>query len=365
MVSQSTNNLRVLIFGDDDFLEEETAAHRLVNLVAQGLELAGCEVSLSCDRRNSSLLRRALKSLRRTRRLTEYDAILYYGQASSTLLGLWFGTRRRTALISYVVEWPRSIPSRSFLSRLNAKLFCLLVFKIGNGAVVISRHLEQEAKKRNSRFSILRVPILCDPGTTPIEKASMNDAVISQVTYCADLDGYLSDAEIMIEAVAKSSSNVQLVMIGRASEETRQRLAEVSGRVGLANQLRIKSQLSDQELLAEYRDSSALLLPLDNSERARARFPIKLADYLLSGCPVVASPYGEPAEYLIDGVNSFMSASHSPEDYAQALDRALTDERREAVGRAGAQVARSEFDYRQQGEKLMVFIQGSLGVGNE
>ena len=87
----------------------------------------------------------------------------------------------------------------------------------------------------------------------------------------------------------------------------------------------------------DYAGASALVAPLPDTERARARFPSKIADYLLSGRPVVSSRVGEVAELLRDGESAFLADPKDPDGLADALARALKSDDADAVGERRAQ----------------------------
>lgn len=360
-------SLKVVIFGDDDFAQVDTAAHRLVSLVARGLELQGCEVSLSCDFPNGqrSLVGRALRSLRRVFSLPPSDVVIYYGQVSTTLLALAAKCWRRRGLVPYLVEWPVAVPGRSPSSEFNARLFCSLVFRIAPGAIVISKYLENMAARYRPSLSVIRVPILCDPAevSSGADVGIKCDRVRPQITYCADLDGYAEDAFLVVDSVARVARSIDLVLIGRAGPETLARLERRALDAGMIESPRVLSGLSRRELNAEYARSSALLLPLDKSDRSQARFPSKLADYLISGRPVVAAASGEPGTFLSDGETAYLVEGSSASEYAAGICRALDDPGGPQVGERGRALALTELDYRQHGQRLLRYLEGEVRRG--
>lgn len=347
----------MVIFGDDDFTQVDTAPHRLVSLVARGLEEAGCAVTLSCDdpQRRRSLVSRAVRSLRRVAVLPPCDVVLYYGQSAPTLLALALRCWSRP-MVPYLVEWPAAVPGRSRLSDLNAQIYCRLVFRMAQGAVVISQFLEDLALRRRPGLSVLRVPVLCDPDDAAATTPSSNSAV-PQVTYCADLNGYIADALLVVESVAAVRRDIDLVLIGRADASTLSRLEERAERAGMSRLPRVLSGLPRDALNAQYARSSALMLPLDDSDRSRARYPSKLADYLMSGCPVVAAVVGEPGALLSDGETAYLVVGSTPSAYAAGIERALDDPSAKQVGINGQTLAKANLDYEQHGQRLAQFLE--------
>jgi glycosyltransferase involved in cell wall biosynthesis len=83
------------------------------------------------------------------------------------------------------------------------------------------------------------------------------------------------------------------------------------------------------------------LLPLDDSEFERAKFPFKLLQYFALGLPVVASRVGIAAEVIKNGENGLLASSDT--EWRDALCRLIDDRPlRERLGQAGrASVERS------------------------
>ena len=61
--------------------------------------------------------------------------------------------------------------------------------------------------------------------------------------------------------------------------------------------------ISDPELKHLQRNARCLLAPLENDDQSRARMPTKIAEYLMTGVPVVTSAIGEISSYLFDRKN--------------------------------------------------------------
>lgn len=360
IVEQTDDDFHVLIFGDDDFQRPHSAAHRLISLVANGLQTDGCRVTLSCDPPTDGLplVRRFLKSLRRVASLPQCDVVLYYGQGAPTLVALWLRCLRGPRLVPYVVEWPPAVPGRSAVSRANAVVFSYLVFRASRFSVVISQFLAERSWTTRRSNSVLKVPILCDPDVSADSAPSqrMNASRPPVLTYCADLDGYRSDAELVIDAACASGVEFTVRLVGRASNDTADLLLDRARRSGAVGRIDFFSEVSDSQLRELYVTSDVLLLPLDNSERSQARFPIKLADYLMSGRPVVTTVFGEPGALLTNGRNAYLAEDATAEAFTKAMTTALSDPRSSAVGLAGRRLAQLELSFIEHGKRLASFL---------
>lgn len=297
--------MRVLLYGESDVLTPFSASHRYVSLVLKGLREHGVVTELSGttpSARGSHVLK-AIKGLTRLRKVQNSDVTIYYGQISTSLIGLWMATRiYRRSLSVYLVEWPTAVPDRPLLSRLNARLFCATVFRLADSVIVISEYLDNLARRSNPEIAVLRVPIMIDRSSwtniQPLKKRAPLAA------YCADLNGYIHDACFVISALASTTQKYDLVMIGDASTTTRTTLQHFAQKQHVADRLQIRSGVPDYELRAVLLSSDVLFLPMSNDERSRARFPSKLADYLVTGAQIITSRIGEVGT-LLDG-NEFV-----------------------------------------------------------
>ena len=112
-----------------------------------------------------------------------------------------------------------------------------------------------------------------------------------------------------------------------------------------------------EELLALYSNAQALLAPLEDDERSKARFPTKIGEYLVSGRPVITNSVGEVSRFLKDGETAFIAPPCDVEVFAQKIELALFDSKlSRRIGLAGRQVAEQNFHYSKQGERIVKFL---------
>ncbi len=214
--------------------------------------------------------------------------------------------------------------------------------------------IETELRERfRVRHPILRVPLLADPedwADTDVFKATRPYAVL-----CADFDSYPEDARFAIRALA-TIPKLDLHLVGKA-EFRRDELLALAARCGSSERLVLEDQfVSDAALRARYRGARVLLAPLRDDDRSRARFPSKVADYLLSGRPVVSNTVGEVATYLQDGWSAFLAPPGDERAFADAVKRALDHPDREEIAERGKQVALEQFDLSVQGPRIVHWL---------
>jgi glycosyltransferase involved in cell wall biosynthesis len=92
----------------------------------------------------------------------------------------------------------------------------------------------------------------------------------------------------------------------------------------------------------DLRDFDVGLLPLDDSQFERAKFPFKLLQYFALGLPVVASRVGIAAEVIKDGENGLLASSE--QEWHAALCRLIEDAGlRRKLGEAGRETVRDRY----------------------
>jgi glycosyltransferase involved in cell wall biosynthesis len=136
-----------------------------------------------------------------------------------------------------------------------------------------------------------------------------------------------------------------------AGPALRARISEL----GLGDRIRLEGQMSQAELLEEYRRASAFCLPcrvLDNGDRDG--IPTVLAEAMACGAPVVTTPISGIPEIVRDGVNGLFVQPDDPESLAAAVmrlreDRALASR----ISEEAAATVQRELD----GERLALTLQ--------
>jgi glycosyltransferase involved in cell wall biosynthesis len=301
-----------------------------------------------------------LAELRRLRRAGRLDCVLLADgggepwSAAAAFLVWWLGRLGVPVVIelnevpgTYAWAPARWIPALSQLRGVD-------------GALVISEWLEEwatrEAARLHSRLRLLEVPIVVDT-----EEVTPGERVTDPPTFVyAASNEYLQDLAFVLRALRRvweRFPEARLEITGMAPTLA----AEAVERTGLggdaAGRVAVRGYLGRPELLDLYRGATALLIPLHDDLRSRARFPTKLGEYLASGAPVVTSRVGEVHRFLRDAESAFICEPDDLGAFAAKMTEVLEDAPRAgAVGAAGRRVAEQQFSYHAQGARLRRFF---------
>lgn len=295
------------------------------------------------------------------KRRGELDAVIYYGNHTEnqfiySILCIFL----HIPFVSYLVEWFPAIPHKNQLRKIYDYLFIFLSIRTSSALVVISNYLENRIKKTYGRpkknLPYLRSSILTDPSAW--EKVRPEKRSKPYILYCADLNAYYHDACFLIDSFSQADiPETVLLFLGNASQKTTQKLIDRVRRNNIQSKFEmITHYVPSNKLFSLYAGAEALLAPLHNNTRSIARFPSKIADYLMAARPVVSCAVGEVAEYLKDNETAFLSEPDSISKYAHTIMRALTSKDREQIAIQGKNLAIKSFDYHVRGKHLVNFI---------
>jgi glycosyltransferase involved in cell wall biosynthesis len=235
---------------------------------------------------------------------------------------------------------------------------------LADGVLAISEDLERKAaailpapRKRN----VLRHSILVDVNEAPVERLQPDTIKGPYVLWCGEVGGYFDSVIWLLRCYAvalKRVEGLKFMLVGPLSNALKQKLLGEIAAAGLTEkQVIVGGYVSRRELWTLYSGAVALLAPLDDSERSRARFPWKIAEYLASGRPVITSDVGEIPRYFTDGENALVARPDDEEDFVSkielvAINPALADR----IGAAGRELALRKFHYSSYGETLLRFV---------
>jgi glycosyltransferase involved in cell wall biosynthesis len=99
------------------------------------------------------------------------------------------------------------------------------------------------------------------------------------------------------------------------------------------------------------------LFPLQDTERSAVRGVLKAAVYMCGEVALIASPIGQVADVITDGVNGLVA--RTPEEWATKLDTLVSDAAlRKKLTAGGLQYVQTHFRTHQSWELLRPILRG-------
>ena len=229
------------------------------------------------------------------------------------------------------------------------------------GVVVISAFLnhwaEQEMARIKRDIAILEVPILVDMNETQLTNyphGSLNVLFAGSPAYDQTIQ-FILDAMKMVWV---SYPQCKLVITGcHPGDLANKEITQISQDQNFGSRIELAGYLPRRKLLLKYANANALLIPLFDDVRSKARFPTKFGEYLASGRPVVTNSVGEAARFFVDKKSVYMCAPGDAASYAEKIMEVLDNlEEANEIGLAGRIIAEKNFHYSIHARRVVDFI---------
>ncbi|HEY5167811.1 MAG TPA: glycosyltransferase family 4 protein [Thermoleophilia bacterium] len=232
------------------------------------------------------------------------------------------------------------------------------------GAVAISTWLKDwvrwEACRIGRRVCVTEIPIVVDTAERPLILSPANPPTF---VYSAS-DEYGRAVTFILRAMRTvwgSHPECELTITGMRPE-TVASLLSAEGLTEAERRVHAVGYVERDRLLQLYGEAVALLIPLFDDLRSRARFPTKIGEYLASARPVVTTAVGEIERFFADRETACVSPPGDPEAFAGSLLALLDDSDLAArIGAAGRRLAEERFEYSRQGPALRAFLDEVCG----
>ena len=244
----------------------------------------------------------------------------------------------RTAVM--ITEWARDFEDASMLKKIDYFFYDTFFGFFVSMIFPISEFLIEKCKKFNK--PLFKVPILSPmPETIEPKNEEKYFLLCSTLGYKENILTIINSFELFCQRNVCSDYRLKLILSGPDAQ-----MAEVKqyiSKKGLS--IDIYSQIPYNQLLELYKNANALLIPLKNSLRDRARFSQKIAEYISTGRPIVTNAVGDISFYFKNLENAYIADDYSPEAYASIMFRvAESPKEAEKIGEKGYLTGKREFD---------------------
>lgn len=235
----------------------------------------------------------------------------------------------------------------------NSKIFDRYVNVFTNGAVVISEFLKSYINKHYPKKRIFVLPVTAN--FKLFDGLKYSDGNYS--LFCASA-GHLRIFKFVINAFSYVKDEKHLLyLVANGSSYQMNEVSKIINDSSKSNKIRLFTQLEYKDLLDKYSNARILLIPLNDDERDRARFPHKIGEYTASRRPILSTKVGEIPYYFKDSENAFISDEINEKSFGSKIDYILQNpELAENVAKSGYQTGIKYFDYQKQGVKLAEFF---------
>lgn len=249
-------------------------------------------------------------------------------------------------------EWGPTLKGEKKLKFLSHCIFAKTFGWFSDGILPISEYIIKKIEHFKKPY--FKLPIMADFEEV-FEPIKSNE---KSFVYCASVY-YTRIINMIISAYENyqiAGGNIKLTLVLNGPENYKQEIADSIKQKGLTDFITIKSKLPYKELLNEYYNAMALIIPLDpNYEQDEARFSQKIAEYLSSKSPIITNNVGEIKYYFND--DEIIKCEYSEEGFAKAFQWVdKNTENAKSIGINGYKRGKKEFDYKYLGKGMYNFF---------
>ena len=308
---------------------------------------------------------RTIAALKRALRPDHKNVIYFYGPLFfDSIVPLSYARKLGYKIIFDVIEdfglaKELSNSLRHYLMVNFKTRFSSRIKNLSVGVIVISSYLEEQCRiLTQERVPIHYLPISVDMNQFPEKPSRMNQTVS---LFYAGSFGKKDGLPVLLDAfdtLAARYENARLVLTGRGDSEA---MKEFYTRMELSpnkDRIEYKGYLNDKDYYAALNGADIFCMTRVDLAFAHAGFPFKLGEYLATGKPVIASQVSDVDKFLENGHNAMLVQAGSSTEICEAASYLINNpESAASIGIRGREVAKSFFDYKQQGKALLTFLE--------
>lgn len=178
-----------------------------------------------------------------------------------------------------------------------------------------------------------------------------------------------SDGSVVVGWIGTAGTlyNLELIAdalhaVSRKHSEMRMRLVGVGGERSVLRMLEgipytVLPSYDQARMIDEVFDMDVGLFPLQDTERSLVRGVLKAGVYMCGEAAIIASPVGQVADVIQDGVNGLLATTH--DEWVTKLDTLVSDAAlRRRLAAAGLETVRNRFRTHQSWELLRAVLRG-------
>jgi glycosyltransferase involved in cell wall biosynthesis len=282
---------------------------------------------------------------------SSFAQLLYY-RILSKLLGF--------KLIIQYVEYRSSIRhGRNLLTHLNDLAFDNYCFFLCDGIIVISEFLRNRTISKNIFLPIIKIPAICDfdEFDTELKVKAENYLMYCGTIIYIEVIEFVLDLFIRLKKSEMYGGRLLFVVGGDAKDVDYKRLENKINNSHYKESILLQKNIPYQELIALYKKSELLIVPLRNTQQDIARFQHKIGEYTATRRPIISTNIGELKYYFKTGFSAILAEEYSIESYMNKLNGMLSSKATLAqIGEEGFKVGQEKLNYKTYAFELKQFI---------
>ena len=269
----------------------------------------------------------------------------------------FFGNMFRIPVVLELCEAPWRLRDR------RKNIFCNLPLLSGfSGVMAISQFLvdwcNKETQTSKRKINIFRIGILTE---LTVEGSNETKITENPSVLLACSQGYDDTVIFVLKAMLVVWEHIpQCKLVFTGSARYQPKIDEFLDKTNTdRSKIIISGYVPRSELFDLYKRSWALLIPLFNDVRSKARFPTKIAEYTSTARPIVTTNIGEIPYFFVDRQNAYVAENDNAEAFGRRiLEALLSPEKAAIIGRNGLNTCEKYFDYSKYSNAMFDFFMG-------
>ncbi len=265
----------------------------------------------------------------------------------------------KVKIIISIMEWHKVIKSK-FRNKIDSILFDNFAFNFCQGAIPISRYINNEIKAKKINLKTFILPVLCDYKL--IDEIKTVDLIEPDFfLYCGSA-GYHEIIDLILNSFKrfieiKQNKIIYLRLILSGNDASIEKINQILLNKGLTEHVIVRRGLTYHDLISTYKKAIALLIPLRPTIQDAARFPHKIAEYSACGKPIISTNWGEIPFYFQENVN-ILFTEYTVDDLCRSLCFVIDNENLlPDIGEEGKKICKENFDYKIYAKPLAYFFE--------
>lgn len=252
-------------------------------------------------------------------------------------------------------EWLPSMPFKGFY-KINAFIHGHLMGYFSDYIMPISEYLKNKSLK--FKKPIYKLPICAN--FECISESKINK-FSNYFLYCASAS-YQRAIDFILDSFGKFSldfgEKFSLHLVIKGSDEQINRVKLMCKKYDVNNKVVIYSDLKYSDLILQYKNAIALLIPLfPDSITDIARFSQKISEYLSSQRPIISSAVGEIPVYFHNNEDMYIDNTFSSDGFAKIMKHiAFAPDEATDIGISGYNKGKSLFHYEVIVDNMIKFL---------
>lgn len=291
------------------------------------------------------------------------DVILVYGYSIFMQLAIILAARKVGAkVVKETCEHPSSIVNMSSAkNRMLKRLEYRYIMPLYDGFIAISRSLENfciRYKRKNAKVII--VPILVE------DKSNIdfsNRCSPYQVPYIIHTGTMLEQKDSISKILLafskfkrETNSQCKLVFTGPQAMPDCTYIPMIK-ELQIEKDVELLGFVSTEEIQVLQHFAAFTIIYKSDNLQARNCFPTKLGEMLIASVPVITTNVGDANFYLENAKNAYIVNDGDYDQLVHYMDELINNkEKAIEIGRAGRTVAITSFNPKEQGKRLMSFL---------